>query len=425
MYVLVVRALSVACLRPLHAQSDCSEAVSKAGSGTGLSMQRPGGGAGPAWCRSSGTVKRRGMALMRALVFRGPWDLHVEERPAPQLRSGEVLINILATGICGSDVHGFTGENGRRHPGQVMGHETVGRVAEIGADVDLSFGLRAGAIATVNPVISCGQCTACRQDAEQRCPNRTVIGVDPALTSAFAERMAVPARNVVLLPDSMPIELGALVEPLAVGYHAAVRGGCQPDDDILVVGGGPIGQACALATRRLGASNVVVSEPSDERRQLLTDLGFRAVDPTAGDLVELVVGVLGRPATLVLDAVGSSTSIAGALRSSVLDSRIVLVGMNNPQLEMDAYSVSTQERTLIGSFCYSAKHFRETAEWVGNSAIGLDRLVEGRVSLTGAAAAFTALGKGDPISKVLVYSGTLPPATEVSDEPNQDPEDVR
>ncbi|HLU26956.1 MAG TPA: hypothetical protein VKZ65_00860 [Glycomyces sp.] len=107
--------------------------------------------------------------------------------------------------------------------------------------------------------------------------------------------MAVPARNVVPLPPELPIEYGALVEPLVVGYHAAVRGRVGPEDRVLVVGGVPIGQACALAARRLGAARVAVSEMSAGRRELVAALGFAAVDPDSGDVVALAAESLGGP----------------------------------------------------------------------------------------------------------------------------------
>ena len=190
---------------------------------------------------------------MRALVYRGPHDIAVEDRPDPEPGPDEVLLRITATGICGSDLHGYTGENGRRHPGQVMGHETVGRIAAVGPGVT---GLEPGRLATVNPVVGCGECAQCAAGTEQLCPRRKVIGVDREISSAFAELMLAPARNVVLLPDDLPEEYGALIEPLAVGYHAARNGRVGPDDAVLVIGGGPIGQAAALAVRRLGAERV-------------------------------------------------------------------------------------------------------------------------------------------------------------------------
>ena len=229
---------------------------------------------------------------MKALVLRGPYDIAVEERPEPQPGPGEVVVEVIATGICGSDFHGYSGENGRRHPGQVMGHETVGRIDELGSGVT---DLAPGQLVTINPVMACGVCAACRDGQQQWCSRRVVLGVAPEIPAAFADRVAVPAENIVLLPESMPAELGALVEPLAVGYHAVRRGAATADDRVLVIGGGPIGQACLLAARRLG-----VSQPGRVRRQrsragtCAPSSAAQVIDPTVGDLAEAVARATGR-----------------------------------------------------------------------------------------------------------------------------------
>ncbi len=343
---------------------------------------------------------------MRALVYRGPWDIDIEDRPDPQPGPGEVVVAVVATGICGSDIHGYTGENGRRHPGQVMGHETVGRVLTVGRAVDT---VTVGDLVTINPVLSCDDCDVCRAGSQQSCPHRSVIGVTATISSAFADQLVVRATNVVSLPADLDPELGALVEPLAVGYHAAVRGGCSETDQVLVLGAGPIGQACVLAARRLGASRVAVSDPNTSRRELCGSLGASTLDPASGDLPEAVAQALGGPATLVIDAVGIQASLTDAMSASSMGARIVLVGMGSPRLEVPAYAVSTEERTIIGSFCYSRTHFDDTARWVAGTEHDLSRLIEGRVGWEGARRSFEDLARGvSPASKVLVFPGGVP-----------------
>ena len=340
---------------------------------------------------------------MRALVYHGPNDIGVEERPDPEPGPGEVLLRITATGICGSDLHGYTGENKRRHPGQIMGHETVGRVVALGPGVS-GQDLEPGRVATVNPVIGCGECAQCAAGTEQLCPRRKVIGVDRDIPSAFAELMLAPARNVVVLPEDMPEELGALVEPLSVGYHAARSGNVGPDDAVLVIGGGPIGQACALAARRLAVAQVVVSEPATARRELVEKLGFGTIDPITGDLAEQVREALGRPATAVLDAVGTGRTVGDGLRASSLGARLVLVGMGARELTLAAFDVSTFERSVIGSFTYPSNEFRETADWVASRPEGLTHLIDDRVPLDDAPGAFAQLASGDlDASKIMVF----------------------
>jgi threonine dehydrogenase-like Zn-dependent dehydrogenase len=348
---------------------------------------------------------------MRALVLADFWNLTVDEVPEPEPAPGDLLIEVVATGICGSDVHGYTGENGRRVRGQVMGHETVGRVLAVGPEVGAAAGegpvdaLAVGDVVAVNPVLWCGRCRQCAAGREQSCPDKRIIGVTPELRSAFAERMAVPARNAVQLPAGMPVEHGALVEPLAVGYHALVRGGCGAGDSVLVIGGGPIGQACALAARRTGAERVVVSEPAPHRRELNARLGAAVVDPsTAEDLPAAVHAALDGEPTLVVDAVGSPRTLATAFACAPIGTTVVLVGMAVPALDVAAYEISTKERSVVGSFCYSAAEFRDTARWAATAPDALNTLIEGRTDLDGGPASFEALARGTAqASKILVF----------------------
>ena len=334
---------------------------------------------------------------MRALVFHGPHELSVEERPEPRPGPGEALLEIVATGICGSDLHGYTGATGRRHPGQVMGHETVARVLD-----DPTGAHPAGRLVTVNPVIGCRSCPACAAGSPQRCPDRRVIGVQADLSAAFAERMVAPAANVVALPAGTPPEIGALVEPLAVGYHAVRRGAPASDDILYVLGGGPIGQAVAIAARRLGVASIVVAELDEARRGLLARLGFTTVDPSVQP-PDAVVRILGGAPTLVVDAVGATATLAGALAISAPGARIVLVGMAAPSVELAAYAISTAERSVLGSFTYDDADFTQTAAWAGAHADELAPLIESRISLAEAPDAFRALAEGQLVAgKILV-----------------------
>lgn len=177
------------------------------------------------------------MKALRLAEFR---RMEIVDLPEPNPGPSEVVIRVVATGVCGSDLHGFTGETGRRVPGQVMGHESVGTVANLGPDVD---GLRVGDPVTFNPVVVPENDLATFAGREQVSPNKRVIGVTPEIVSSFAQRVVVPARNVVPLPATMPLEYGALVEPLAVAVHAVRAANTRPGDAVLVVGGGPIGQS--------------------------------------------------------------------------------------------------------------------------------------------------------------------------------------
>lgn len=344
---------------------------------------------------------------MRALVLHGDYDIRVEDRPDPDPGASQAVVEVIATGICGSDFHGYSGENGRRHPGQIMGHETVGRIKELGSAVT---GLEVGRLVTINPMMVCRTCEACRAGRDQWCRQRVVLGVAPEIPAAFADLVAVPAANIVPLPDDMPAELGALVEPLAVGHHAVRRGAATVGDRVLVIGGGPIGQACLLAVRRTGIDAVAVSDLSPSRRALCARLGARVIDPTSADLAAAAGEALGGPPTLVLDAVGVSRTLDDACTVSALGARIVLVGMGAPRVELPAYAVSTEERTVIGSFTYNAEEFAATAEWVGTVPDGIEALIDGRVGWDEAPQSFDDLARGrSTASKIMVFPQGPPP----------------
>lgn len=339
---------------------------------------------------------------MKALAYDGPWAMSIVDRPAPTPDADQVVIDVIATGICGSDAHGYSGETGRRTSGQVMGHETVGRVTS-------GTRFAPGTLVTVNPIISCGTCDACRAGETQVCPDSVVIGVEPTLDGSFAEQLLVPARNVVALGDHVPILHGALVEPLAVGYHAVMRGAPVPTDRVIVIGGGPIGQAAAIGARRIGLERILVSEPVDARRELLDRLGFATTTPER--LEADAARVLGGPATLVVDAVGIAPSFAAAIAHSTTRARIVLVGMGTSSMTIEPYGITVAERTLIGSYCYSEEHFATTAEWVGEGHAELDLLIDRTLPLADGADAFRSVADGTGGSnKTLLLSRALTPA---------------
>lgn len=337
---------------------------------------------------------------MRQLVLAEIGRLEVRDAPVPVPEEDQVLIRIAATGICGSDIHGYTGENGRRFPGQVMGHESSGHVAAIGPD---AVGVPPmGSPVTFNPVVVPHADIAEYAGREQHHPGKTVIGVARDVPAAFADYVLVPARNVVRLPDSMPIEMGALIEPIAVAVHAVRRSVTAETRRVLVIGGGPIGQSLVIALQDAGVADVTVSEMDAARRALVGSLGVGVLDPAAGELAAQLAAS-GGPADLVIDAVGITATVRDALKSTVLGGTVCLVGMGAPQVTLDAFLVSTEERTLVGSFTYAAEDFTHAAGIVGRAPDAYRPLISREVDVTEADAAFAALAAGDGTpGKVLV-----------------------
>lgn len=339
---------------------------------------------------------------MKALVLQDFGQMVVAELPDPTPGPDEVLVSVVATGICGSDLHGYTGENGRRVPGQVMGHESVGRVAALGPDADAA-GLRVGDVVTFNPVVVPVEAVAEFAGREQMCPDKYVIGVAPDVVASFAQLLVVPRRNVVALPAEMPVEHGALVEPLAVAVHAVRRAGVQAGQGVFVAGAGPIGQSVVLALRMAGVDRVVVSDTDAGRRGLVTGLGARSLDPAAGPAPDAVRAALDGPADVSIDAVGIDQTVQDCLLATRLGGTVCLVGMGSPRLSLDAYRISVDEHTLVGSFTYSSTDFADAAAWVGSAPAQAAALISRSVPLAEGPAAFAALARHDGTpGKVLV-----------------------
>jgi threonine dehydrogenase-like Zn-dependent dehydrogenase len=283
-----------------------------------------------------------------------------------------------------------------------MGHESSGTIAALGEGVDAAA-LPLGAPATFNPVVVPPEQAEEYRGREQHAPGKHVIGVAPDVPASFADYVVVPERNVLLLDRAMPRELGALIEPLAVAVHAVRLGRPDPAEKVLVIGGGPIGQSVVIALQRAGVTTIALSERDPQRRELVASLGAHVVDPSAGSTAELAAAALGGPADLAIDAVGLSPTMADALTATALGGRVVLVGMGSPRLELPAFAISTEERSVLGSFTYSAQDFADATTWIGEHADEIAPLVSSMIRPEQAQEAFTALaaGKG-PAGKILV-----------------------
>ncbi len=343
---------------------------------------------------------------MRALILDDYRRLSVHEVAEPEPSPTEVLVEIAAVGICGTDVHGFIGANGRRIPGQLMGHEASGRVVAVGSAVDDVLALSPGDPVVLNPLVGCGRCFACRRGQPQRCPDRLSIGSTATLPGAFAERMVIPVRNAVPLPRTLPLASGALIEPLAVAVHALTRVPIAPGDLVLIIGGGPIGQSAILAASAYSPERIVVSELTVDRRVVCSLLGADVVDPAAGPLERQVSALAGRPADVTIDAVGSNRSVAEALPATALGGTVVLVGLAAPRLDLLAYELSTAERSIVGSYCYSEEDFRAAVRLAAEDPRRLEALIAAEIGLDEAPAAFEALaGAHPPPAKILVHPG--------------------
>ena len=219
---------------------------------------------------------------MKACVL-SDWNrLEIRELPIPQLSDGEALIEVIYGGVCGSDV---TVTN-HKHPTatipRILCHEILGVVREIKTDKPVNY--RVGDRVAVFPLSYCGECVPCLTGHTSACSRLQVTGVHT--DGGFAEYCKFPADRLIPVPAELPDEIAALTEPLSVAFHANSRAETKPGDNVLVIGGGPIGLLCALTARYFGA-NVLLSEVKPDRLALARSIGIECVDPTQTDLMDV------------------------------------------------------------------------------------------------------------------------------------------
>jgi (R,R)-butanediol dehydrogenase / meso-butanediol dehydrogenase / diacetyl reductase len=325
---------------------------------------------------------------VRALRFHGAGDLRVDDVPAPVVGDGEVEVAVAWCGICASDVHEYRDgphvvpRPDRPHPltGEhlpvTLGHEISGRVARVGGavtDLDLDTAV------VVNPLRHCGSCTECARGLRHLCRRSAVVGLSGG-GGGLAERVVVPRDLVYALPPGVGLDAGALVEPLAVAWHAVRRAGATPTTAV-VVGAGPIGLALVLVLRALGVSEVLVAARRAGRRaELAESFGARTLvddDParavrrhTAGEGVDVA-----------FEAAGTDEALAVALLAVRRRGVLVNVALRGGRATLDLDRALAHEVTVVGSTGYLDDHPEVLRHLAAGAFPGVERLVTGRVTL--------------------------------------------
>ncbi len=313
---------------------------------------------------------------MNALLLTDYKKLKLTDVPKPEIGADDVLVQIRAAGICGSDVHGYDGGSGRRVPPLIMGHEAAGVVAEVGADVK---DLKPGDRVTFDSTVYCGQCFFCRRGEVNLCDNRQVLGVstgDYRRNGAFAEYLSVPQRIVYKIPDALTFERAALIEPTTVAVHAVNITPITLGDTAVVVGVGMIGLLAVQALRLAGCGRVIAIDVDDARLKTAGALGATAqINSQHSDAIAQVRGMTdGRGADVVLEAVGATPPIQTALDCVRKGGIVTLIGNVSPKIELSLQSVVTRQIRLQGS-CASSGEYPACIELLGSGAIQVDPMI--------------------------------------------------
>ncbi|MFV0435608.1 MAG: alcohol dehydrogenase catalytic domain-containing protein [Leucobacter sp.] len=307
---------------------------------------------------------------MRAAVFYGKEDLRVEEVAEPsEIGSGQIKVRVGYAGICGSELHIYYYPElvpqisetahpltGAKLP-QILGHEISGTVVEVGEGVE---GVAIGDRGAVFPTVaSCGECSACRNGVPMSCRLMASLGAN-APGGGFSEYIVISADKFHRLPDGVDLRMGALVEPMAVGWHAVARSGVQEGSTALLVGAGPVGIGAWYGFRARGVEKVLVSEPNADRRAAIAALGATVIDPIEEDLAAAVAELTGGEGVAVaVDAAGVQPAFTSALESLAPTGRLSLVAMHEVPVQFDGAGVMLGEKEIVGSVGYDPKDFDE------------------------------------------------------------------
>lgn len=333
---------------------------------------------------------------MKALVLEEYNHFVYVEMPKPQIGAKDVLIQVKACGICGSDVHGMDGSSGRRIPPVIMGHEASGVIVETGDGVS---DWRVGERVTFDSTVYCGECFYCRRGEINLCDNRRVLGVscdEYRQHGAFAEYIAVPQHILYRLPTGMSFEQAAMVEAVSIALHAVGQVPITLNDTAVVVGTGMIGLLVVQALRAAGCGQILAVDLDQDRLDLACKLGADAGlnSQTLDAQGEVRMRTGGRGAEIAMEVVGISPTLNLAIQCLKKGGALGLVGNLAPNTEFPLQYVVTRELTLYGS-CSSRGEYPACLDLIARGTIDVDALISAVAPLSEGASWFDRLYGGE------------------------------
>lgn len=338
---------------------------------------------------------------MRVVELDPRRHLVVSDRDDEIVRAGHVRVAVSYCGICGSDLH-MRGQPNVVPAGGVLGHEFAGRIAEVGSDVD---GWLPGDLVAVVPYDSCGTCDPCQNGQHNQCVTWGVsrgAGIHGVhLQGGFAEAVATNTDRLRRLPEGTDERHAALMEPLAVACRAVARSSADPDDAVLVIGGGPIGLLVALVMRERGIANLALLDRNPARTRTAANLGLAALTESTERAVRSALG--DRQPDVVFDCSGSPAATHFATDVLRIQGLLLLVGLALEPVRLEPDIVVIREIDVRGSAGAARADFDAAIDLIVRGALPFDDLITGVVPLAGTESAFDALA--DPATnhvKILV-----------------------
>ena len=335
-------------------------------------------------------------ATMRAAVLKRQGDMAMETLSVPELDADQVLVQVAAVGVCGSDVHYY--EHGRigdyvvDNP-LILGHELSGRIAAVGSDVDPS---RVGRRVAVEPQRPCRTCKQCKAGRYNLCQDIEFYATPP-IDGAFTEYVRIQDDFAYDIPDSVSDEAAALIEPLSVGLWACERAQIKPGSRVLIAGAGPIGIIAAQAARAYGATEIYITDIAEER------LAFALEHGATHALNALTDSTEGLDVDAFIDASGAPQAVRSGIKAVGPAGRVILVGLGADDVELPVSYIQNREIWLSGVFRYT-NTWPLAIQLIADGKVDLDILVTGKFALADSEEALKA-GKQAGQLKTVVYPG--------------------
>lgn len=341
--------------------------------------------------------------MMDCIVFTGVGQYEITRRPVPKIkRANDILIKILAASICGTDVHiladppVYTATTGT-----IIGHEIVGEVVEYGPEV---VGFQKGDRLIMDNNLACGTCAVCMEGDYNLCPDMRSIGME--LDGAYAQYCVCPATNVVKINRDVPVDRAIFAEPLNVALGGLKKLKIMPGDNILILGGGPIGMYFCKLCKEMGAGKVVVSEMSEFRKKYVALSGAdRCVDPTKEDLHAAVRQEMPFGADIVIECVG--TLVGECLQNVRPGGTVLLVGLSeNKTQTISQHVIARNGLTVLGTFI--GNHvLQSVANGLNSGKLDFSYLITHRLALKDFPIGLEAMRNGEALEVILYPWGEI------------------
>ena len=308
---------------------------------------------------------------MHALVYTGTQKLVYRKEKDPKIVSGESIVKVYASGICGSDMHAYHGKDNRRIPPLILGHEISGIIDK---------GKFVGKKVILNPLITCGKCDYCTNGREHLCNKRIILGMNKPIErqGGFAEYVSIPDKNIYELPKTLEMKEAPIAEPTAVSLHAVELGEKELSESlenskVLIIGGGAIGLLSGLILSKVkNCKEIVISDPNEKRlKECSKYLDAEAVKPDSKIINSDQFDI-------IFDTVGLETTRQQAIKAIKPGGIIIHIGLTQPSGTFDFRKATLQEITFIGTYCYTNKDFEKTLNILESKKLGSLKWIEYR-----------------------------------------------